>query len=184
MSRVFLKATLKDGSSVVSEFTKLTKVQRYAQQVLSGAKTFNVWEIQSPTHPESGEAAPVRTRRILAGHNIVEIVEVEPTIEAHGYSPGAFVAKARGASGSRGRWTVPETAQPIIADGNMLSKGTEYPLHRDRSSWRDYIIVKESVDGSPQVRFYIDQVSQFSATSIGNEAGAGSLGGLDDDDED
>lgn len=188
MARTFLKAVLKDGTSVVSEFAKLTKVQRYARQVFAGQKTFNVWEVQSETHPASGEKAPQRTRRMIGGASIVEISEVEPTTDAHGYMVNNFRTKVRGASGERGRWKVPATSEPIVVQGITLSQGVEYPLHRDNGSWRDYIVAKASQgEGDPEVRFYVDEVPRgVTVTSNGSDADDDFDDGFgrDDDDED
>lgn len=148
---MLVRATLKDGTQVVSRFRKLTKLGRYAAAVLSGQKAFNVWAVAGDTHPKSGEATQMRSRELLSGTQILKLEQVRANEDGN-YEPVAYCGR-----GSRGYHTfrgenIPEGA----------AKGVRYPKHRDPSTMRDYVILAvgapaEGVNAAaPDVTYFLD----------------------------
>lgn len=148
---MFLRATLDDGTQVVSEFSKLVSVGRYAAQVYIGSKAFNGWKVVSTTHPHSGEQTLVRERVLYNGKNIRLIEQVEPTTEEHGLDPANFRPAAVPQRARFGSYTVPEE---VPHEG--LVAGARYPIHRDPESFRQYVIVRVAEGEAAEVRFYLD----------------------------
>jgi hypothetical protein len=148
----YLKATLKDGSTVTAAFDKLANVGKYVAQVFNGQKPFNVWSKTGDTLP-SGEPGVLRTREMISGDFIARIVETN-----EGGTPIAVIPR-----GERGRWTVPQNS--AIPE---LVAGTVYPKHRSQRSGRDYVIVKaadnESSPRTGEVRFYIGDLGLTTLT--------------------
>jgi len=136
----FLKATMKDGTEVLAEFSKLAKVQRYVTQVMAGTKPFNVWSVVGRVHPVSGEDVLSRTRTMYNGRDIQTIVEV---------TQDGF-PKVQMQRGTYGVWTAPEGV-------GVAPEGTEFPLHRDALSGRRYVVARAGTLGeADEVRHYID----------------------------
>lgn len=158
---MFLQATLADGGKVVSEFSKLGRVERYVNQVFTGAKPFNAWKVVGTEHPHSGERVLIRTRAMLNGTNIVSIeeVEVKPEIgDNHQYLPENFLPKASLQKGQYGFWTAPE-------DGSVENAvaGAQYPVRKDEATLRRYVILRvgdPSADpsevASQEIRHFLD----------------------------
>jgi hypothetical protein len=148
----YLKATLKDGTTVTAAFDKLVNVGKYVAQVFNGQKPFNVWSKTGDTLP-SGEPGILRTREMIAGDFIARIVETN-----EGGTPIAVIPR-----GERGRWTVPDNS--AIPE---LVPGTVYPKHRNTRTLRDYVIVKAANDDATprtgEVRFYIGDLGLTTLT--------------------
>jgi hypothetical protein len=159
---MFLRAQLKDGTQVVSEFSKLARVQRYIVSVFTGTKPFNAWKVTGEAHPVSGEEVRYRERRMYNGDAILFVEQVEPTTEDHGYDPSNFQPVATMQKGGRGTYTVPEgDLRP--EELSEVESGTQFPLHRDANSFRDYIILQaadpeadEADEAGSERRFYTD----------------------------
>jgi hypothetical protein len=155
---MYLMAQLKDGTKVVSEFSKLAKVQRYVTYVFQGVKPFNAWKVSGDSHPVSGEQVLMRERTMYNGRDILSIVQVRPTTEEHGYEPENFEPVSSMQKGGRGVYTVPEQGGP-----EGIEAGTQFPRHRDPRSFRDYIVLREAdpeaephTEEAGQHRFYLD----------------------------
>lgn len=158
---MFLKATLQDGTDVVSEFSKLASPQKYANQVFGGLKPFNAWKVVGSTHPHSGERVLVRERVMYNGKLVMAITEVEPTTEQHDLLPSNFQPVSVMQKGGRGFYTVPEAAPQ-----DDLVSGARYPIHRDPSTFRDYVVVRAAQEEGgeeggtmvevSEVRYYLD----------------------------
>lgn len=146
----FLKAKLRNGTEVVSEFQKVKGVGGYAMQVMGGQKPFNVWRAVESAHP-SGQVVSQRTRHIIAGRDIVDIVEVRPNSEDHNFDPANFTEVTYVQKGPGGRWTCPDTAP----EGTTLVPGVTYPVLIDGQSARRYVIQATDVGDVP-VKYYID----------------------------
>jgi hypothetical protein len=153
---LYLKATLHDGTVVVSEFSRLRNVQRYATQVFAGIKPFNVWTVVSTTHPASGEPVLFRTQELVNGRDIERIERVKPiTTDSTAVSldPSNFVACPVMQRGERGVYMLP--ADQAEHDG--IVAGVEYPVHRDPSTMADYIITG-MLSGEP-VRYNLNSMT-------------------------
>ena len=155
MATKFLMAKLISGLTVVAEFSKLTGTgQGYAGQVFAGRKPFNAWKVVSGTHPASGEPVLVRTREMFAGSQIASITQVKPLPgmeTSHGYQPENFEPVREIQKGRYGMWTAPTTNTP---EGAV--PGETYPINRDESSMRRYVILKVAQGETAEVRFYLD----------------------------
>lgn len=148
---MFLRATLDDGTQVVSEFSKLASVGRYATQVFSGQKAFNGWKVVGTTHPHSGEQTLVRERVMYNGRSVRSIEQVEPTTEEHGLDPANFQPAATPQRALHGSFTVPEE----VPHADLVA-GAKYPIHRDPETFRKYVIVKVATEEAAEVRHYLD----------------------------
>jgi hypothetical protein len=154
----FLKATLVDGTIVISEFSKLEgSGQRYAGQVMAGQKPFNAWKIVGHQHPVSGEPALLRTRVMLSGAKIAQIEAVTPTTEQHNFDPVNFEPVVEVQGGRYGTYTV-KGDEGIEG----VPTGTKFPIHRDDRTLVRYVILKvaqgtEGTEGfEPEKRFLLD----------------------------
>ena len=176
---MFLMATLTTGGQVVSEFTELKKVQKYAQDIFAGRASFNAWKVVSNVHPASGEKVLIRERLLISGEHIVSIQQVQPTTTEHEYMPNYFVPVQVMKEGDRGLWQVPE-GTTVEVDGVIATPGLDYPHHREARSLREYVILRAANDaeGVPEVRYYTDGQPAPDEMQPANWAGG------DDDDAD
>lgn len=143
---MFLQAKLRDGTTVISEFSKLASVQKYANQVFAGVKPFNAWRVVGDTHPVSGEKVLLRTREMINGKEIVSITEVQ--------QDGTPIITTQ--AGARGLWKAPLGAS-VEVEGVQASAGETYPKHRDPVSMREYVILRAAAEGGEsEVRYYTD----------------------------
>jgi hypothetical protein len=149
---MFLRAKLKDGQVLVSEFSQLARVERYAIQVYNGTKPFNAWKVVSTDHPVSGERQLHRERMLVNGAEIVSLQQVEPTTEDHGYEPDHFQPVAVAQRGPRGVYRVPEEDAPEEVTAAGGTPGMEFPKHRDEMSFRDFIFL----NAQEGTRFFLD----------------------------
>lgn len=168
---MFLKAKLEDGTEVVSEFTKLTKVQKYINQVFKGEKSFNAWKVAGDTHPDSGEPNRQRQRTLISGRTIVSVEPVVPTTQDHDYQPENFTPALLPSRGPRGFWRIP-TQGVVRAGGITAVPGTQYPKHRNPRSLRDYIILRAESEGADEVRFYLDE---YDPNRVDRQRNAGAI---------
>ena len=143
-----LEATLKSGEVVHSEFDRLTKVGKYATDVFTGKKPFNAWRILERVHPHSGEKCLIRERLMINGTEIRSLRQVKMG-PAGNYEPVPTVQ-----SGERGVWTAPSNPDDAVVDAVM---GEQYPVHRDMTDLRDYVILRAgNEEGQDEVRYYLD----------------------------
>lgn len=173
---MFLMATLVTGRRVVSEFAKLAKVQKYVNDVFSGAESFNAWKIVARVHPTSGEETLIREREMISGKQIVSIQQVVSLVENHGYLPDKFAPARLTKEGEKGLWRAPHATTILETDGVVVMPGVDYPLHRDPHSLRDFVILRAGNEAEEieEVRYFID------GRGVGGETHVGS--GLDDGD--
>lgn len=150
---MFLMATLDNGESIVSEFSKLAHVERYVAQVMAGGRPFNAWRVVSKVHPESGDACLVRTRQMISGRKIalVEIVERNATATADSLDPQDFTSLPMVQRGQYGTWKAPAENTPAGAVA-----GVEYPVKRDPATLVRYVTLKVAAESAPEVRFMLD----------------------------
>lgn len=162
-ARTYVQATLKNGTVVVSAFTKLAGVENYGRDVFAGRKPFNAWEIVGTTHPASGEAVLVRRRRIYNGSEIASLEEVRSVVgEDHGLDPANFepvLHVQRGRHGSLHRFTEGNAPEGAVT-------GLDYPVHTDPArahGFQKYVILRVAQPavgdepGSPEQRFYLER---------------------------
>jgi hypothetical protein len=172
-SKTYLKATLKDGTNVVSSYEKLTNVQKYAATIFARMNVFNAWELVSRTHPTSGEACLVRRRRMISGDQITEIERVVPisfesanrtrpantvpmTAEAYenaiaNYDPNVFTSALEIQAGDGGLWIAPTENTPAGAVA-----GQRYPVHVETQTLARFVILHVATDTAPEVRFQLE----------------------------
>lgn len=155
---MFLLATLENGTKLVSEFSKLGKVEKYANQVFTGYKPFNAWRVTGTVNPANGEKALIRTRDMINGKLIVSLAEVEPTTEDHNLDPANFRPVAHMQKGTFGTFKVPAENTP-----EGLTAGAEYQIHMDEASRRKYVVARAAIEGADpttaegqEVRHYLD----------------------------
>lgn len=177
---MFLMATLANGRRVVSEFTKLSKAQKYVNGVFAGTESFNAWKVISRIHPSSGEVALIREREFISGQHIVSIQQVEPIRSDHEYDPNLFKPLRLTKEGEYGLWRVP-AGTVVEVDGVIATPDFDYPVHRDNRSLRDYVILRvaNEADGIAEVRWYTDGDAAPVQPGPGEEEHVGSW---DDDD--
>jgi hypothetical protein len=182
MPMKFLMATLVSGLKVVSGFDNLGgSGQGYATQVFAQVKPFNAWRKIGSVHPHSGETVNIRSREMLSGAQIVKIQQVKPKAGfegSHEYEPENFEPVAEIQHGRYGVFVVDASApfgEAAIASGAVA--GAEYPIHREDSTFRRYVILKVATAETPEVRFWIDDAPS-------TESGSGVGAGIDDDDDD
>lgn len=144
---MFLRITMKDGETFVSEFTKLANAQRYAIQVFAGIKPFNVWKVVGNQHPASGEHVLVRQRVMLNGRDIASIEHVErvATQETNSLEPNDFAPVAESQSGPGGSWVAPAVNTPEHAVA-----GVRYPVHIHPQTLVPYVILRAAYDQDGQ----------------------------------
>jgi hypothetical protein len=176
MGTKFLQATLLSGVAVVSEFENLGgSGQGYATQVFACVKPFNAWRKVGSVHPQSGETVAIRTRVMYSGAQIASIAQVKPKAgfeETHEFQPENFEPVAEMRHGRHGMYVAPSEATP-----NGAVAGAEYPVHRQDSDFRRYVILRAATATTPELRHWID------AEVAGGEGGAGA-GGVPLDDLD
>ena len=138
---MFVRATLTNGTSVISEFGRLTGIRKLSADVLGGRKAFPVWTVVGDVHPANGQPCTVRTRSFISGAQVLSMEAVVPTTTDHGYSPENFTPEQRIAEGPAGlfRFT-PEMDLPEGAVANI-----DYPTARDPESGRRFIVISEGV---------------------------------------
>ena len=166
---MFLMATLADGRRVVSEFTELSKVQKYALDVFSGRSTFNAWRVVGTVHPASGERVLMRERELIDGRHIVSLQQVEPKpglTMPHEYEPSRFQPVVLMKEGEYGLWRVP-TGTTAESEGVVAMPDVDYPQHRDARSLRDFVILRAANEAEDisEVRYYTD--GQPAPTTVG-----------------
>lgn len=183
----YLEAQLADGTRVIGEFRRLAKVGRYVAAVMGGYRPFEVWQVVGETHPASGEKCLVRTRQSISGRSITSIREVKPRADLdgpHNSVPTNFEPVARVQRGPFGLFTVTEG---LGVEGAQV--GVEYPVHRDPTSLRKFIIVRaqDEAAGTTELRYYIDGRGE-APTNLGvatmDDDGARVVGSLSQDDDD
>lgn len=194
----FLRARLASGQVIVSRFEKLANVEKYVAQVFAGIKPFNVWVPVGERHPQSGEKVSLRTRRMFPARQIVEIEEVKPVSGRetdHNFEPSNFEPVVSMSRGERGIFTVPKEDErapglygaqgdPLYTEGMReqgLVTGTQYPVHRDTTSYRDYIVTTAASEGQEEVRYYLDGHGAPQPMTV--QAGVEDDGGWGDDDD-
>lgn len=152
---MYVLTTLKTGEKFISQFTKLRGLRDYSSKVMSGQKSFAAWTVISEQHPASGERILVRTRTFVSGSAIATMAEVEPATEDHEYNPDNFRLIPKFQKTEWGFFTFPET---LPAGAESAVSGVEYPIHKDPSSLRKYVIltVAEPENSIVEERFYID----------------------------
>jgi hypothetical protein len=155
----FLKATLQDGTEVISEFSKLQgSGERYIAQVFAGVKPFNAWKVVGHQHPQSGEAVLIRTREMYSGQQIKKVCRVQPVegqADTHGYQPQFFVPVTEIQGGQYGTWEAPAENTPQDAVAGAL-----YPIHRDDASMERFVYLKVASDPEThegEIRYLIDR---------------------------
>lgn len=170
---MFVLTTLKTGEKFISEFTKLRGLRSYSSQVMSGQKSFAAWTVVAREHPASGEPCLVRTRTFVSGTAIATMTEVAPTTEDHEYDPENFKPVEHFQKNEYGFF---QFTDALAADIEGAVAGIEYPIHRDPTSLRKYVIlsVAEPENSVEEQRHYID-----SATNAWQP-----ISEVDDDDED
>lgn len=162
-AKTFLRATLRDGTQVVSVFTKLAGVENYARDVFAMRKPFNAWQIVGTAHPASGEQVLMRQRRVYNGSQIVSIEQVRPVsgreedhgLQAENFEPVTHTARGRDGTYQFTAANAPEGAQV----------GIDYPVHRDptrQHGFNRYVVLRiahTSEEGQqvPESRYYIDR---------------------------
>jgi hypothetical protein len=158
---LYVRATLTDGSAVVSQFGKLEGIETYARQVFAGSKPFNVWTVVHTTHPASGEACLVRRRRVVPGSRIAELEVVEPVQNANLeptadglLDPSQFQPALHIQKGEAGLHTFEATED--LPEGAVAGIG--YPIHREAFgySFLRYVILRVAQDGAEELRHWID----------------------------
>lgn len=174
----YLRVTTDAGIQYVSEFHKLGFPEKYFQKVLRAGKIFNVWNVVSETHPQSGEAVLIRRRIMLNPTRIVSVEEVEPDVRTgpDDYNPSHFKAKALIEKGAFGLWTAPTEEGALVVDA---LPGAKYPIRRDNDSLRRYVVLRAG-EGEDEVRHWLDEAQP--AYSTGREEPTS--GGADDYEED
>ena len=200
--KTYLRATLKDGSKLVSSFEKLANVQKYSAQIFARVNVFNAWELVSRTHPTSGEACLVRRRRMISGDQITEIERVvpisfeafvalqdfdRPTTENRSlydeaisnYDPNVFESALEIQQGEGGIWIAPMENVP---EGAVA--GQRYPVHIDAASLGRFVILRAATDAAAEVRFQIEANRATRATTIDEITGGRVVDGPVDGDED
>lgn len=149
----YLEATLLDGSTVVGEFSALSRVGNYVGQVFRGEKPFNAWKLVGDTLP-SGEPNKIRTRQMFSGAQIRSIQEVDSD-----FAPIQEISR-----GPRGRFTVPEDF-----GAGHVTEGQVFPKHRDGRSLREYVILAAATaEGGLETRLYLDnqEVASFDPNAV------------------
>lgn len=144
----YLMATLTNGETVISEFSKLSNVQRYIAQVFAGTKPFNVWIPVGTEHPQSGEPCLVRRREMISGSMIARVQEVEPVGEDHGHDPANFNPITLPQSGEYGSWTCPDNED--TPEGAVA--GARYPVHRDPNTLRRFVFIRFDAENPENTR--------------------------------
>jgi hypothetical protein len=179
---MFLRVTLNDGRSYVSEFSKLGRVQRYVTQVMAGQKPFNVWSIVGRTHPVSGEPFLTRSRLMLNGSDILAVEQVERKASADpdsmnplDFRPVVQHEKMRG-----GLYKTP--SEGIVHDDYTLPGDTEFPIHRDDATLRRFVYAVYS-ETAP-VRHWLDPEAPVYAGSVGEDEDEDEHNMFEDEDED
>lgn len=154
---MFVRATMLDGTSHVSEFDKLTGIRQLSADVMSGRKPFPVWKVVGREHPVSGEPTDIKTRMYVHGSQVLTLEVVEPVCDDHEYHPDLFRSARRMGNGTAGtHHFTPETV-PEADVGVSTEYG--YPCHRDPDGRRYVILQWNSDAGLPNVTHYIDTVS-------------------------
>lgn len=162
-AKTYLRATLRDGTQVVSVFTKLTNVENYARDVFAMRKPFNAWAIVGTQHPASGEPVLMRQRRVINGGQIVGIEAVKPVSgreEDHGLAAENFEPVTHTRRGRDGTYAFTDANAPEGAQA-----GIDYPVHRDptrQHGYNRYVILRiahsdEAGGMVPESRYYIDR---------------------------
>jgi hypothetical protein len=203
-SKTFLRATLKDGSQIVSSFEKLANVQKYAAQIFARINVFNAWELVARVHPTSGEPCLVRRRRMISGDQITEIERVVPisleafraiprmggdrivmAVESYeeaiaNYDPTVFESALEIQAGDGGIWIAPLENAPTGAVA-----GQRYPVHVDTASLGRFVILHVATEANPEVRFNLEANRATSNATIDELTGGRTVEeGPTDGDED
>lgn len=190
---MFMQANLKDGSKIISQFSKLGKVGAYAGQVFGGRKAFNAWEVVGDTHPVSGEKVLYRQRKLIAGSDISSLQVVKPKAgfeTSHGFAPENFEQVVEMEHGRYGVFTVEAQDDGGLRPAGLsedIPLGTEFPIRRDGSSLRKYIVVRAASEGQTERRYWLDtqteeDVVQRPADAEDDTISEASLEDGDDDD--
>lgn len=200
--KTYLRATLKDGSKIVSSFEKLANVQKYAAQIFARVNVFNAWELVARVHPTSGEPCLVRRRRMISGDQITEIERVIPrtmteinaiaartgetpmTVQSYEnainmYDPNVFESAVEIQAGEGGVWIAPTENVPSGAVA-----GQRYPIHIDATTLARFVILHVATDDTPEVRFQLEANRATTNATIDDLTGGRTVDGPTDGDED
>lgn len=156
---MLVMAILSSGRKVVSEFTKVENLRKYAAEVFKGTRPFNVWHKNGTDHP-SGEEILQRSRELINGDKIESIQEVTRVGgEAGDYAPEHFAPVFNIKRGPAGIWTCP-TDPAQVPEGAV--PGVKYPVKISALSGRRYVTIQKGVEGEtdaesvPEKRFFTD----------------------------
>ena len=144
-----------DGTTVVSEFDRLTGIRQMSADVMSGRKALSIWETVGTVHPASGEPNLQRTRRFVSGRQVVamEVVKIKAGLTAdHGYEPDNFESVIRTASGPAGLYQF--SADEDLPDGAVT--GVDYPTYRDPETGRRMVTLTAASDDREAVAVFVD----------------------------
>lgn len=149
-AKMFVQATLFDGSKVVSEMGKLRGIRIYGAQVFAQAKAFNAWTIVSEAHPVTGERVLMRRLRAINGRAIKEMEMVQPKAGfevSHLLDPENFEPTPVMQEGRFGLWLCPD--DDTAPEGAV--RGMTYPIHVDSESLGRFVYLSIN----PEIRYDI-----------------------------
>jgi hypothetical protein len=162
---MYLQATLRDGTRVVSEFTKPQNIARYAAQCFAGMRPFNAWQTTGNRHPYSGEEVLVRQWRLINGREVMTIEQVQPRPgfeTSHDMQPENFEPVPHVQQGPQGGWTAPAENTP---EGAVV--GARYPVHVTEGDLRTYVILRAAdAQGQGEIRHYVDRGQVTSRATV------------------
>lgn len=139
--KTYIKATLVDGTTVVSEFSKMGTGFGYMHQVAAG-RPFNAWRTVAGAHPASGEVLNIRELVVIPSARIVSLNVCN--------ADGSMVVTVP--RGECGRYRFPTENVP---EGGAA--GIDYPIRRDPVTLRRYVVldaasnVIHNLDAAPVV---------------------------------
>ena len=153
----FIRATLDSGEQIVSRFDGLASVHKFAQQVFSGVRPFIAYAVVSETHPASGEAVLMRTRRFVQPSSVRaldEVIWVGEGAPNLGATTG-WSSRVAPRAGRYGVWKVPE-GETVEVNGVRATPGVEYPVRYDAPSRTRYVILQAAQPGSLAVIYSLN----------------------------
>ena len=153
----FIRATLDTGEQIISRFDGLASVHKFAQQVFSGVKPFIAYTVVSETHPASGEAVLMRTRRFVQPSSVRTLDEVvwtgtgAPDLTAL----DGWVSRVAPRAGRYGVWRVPE-GEVVEVAGVRATPNVDYPVRYDAPSRTRYVILQAAQPGALAVIYSLN----------------------------